>query len=82
MQSALEKVDVLVTTGSVSMGERDILKPVLQQYFKATIHFGIIPFLSRIDNKVVWIHLSRALLCFRSREYETGKTDDVCNMYV
>lgn len=38
---ALEKVDVLVTTGSVSMGDRDMLKPILQNYFNATIHFGI-----------------------------------------
>ncbi|XP_014485463.1 PREDICTED: gephyrin [Dinoponera quadriceps] len=40
MQHALQKVDVLVTTGSVSMGDRDLLKPILQEYFKATIHFG------------------------------------------
>ncbi|KAG5324111.1 CIN protein, partial [Acromyrmex heyeri] len=37
---ALEKVDVLVTTGSVSMGDRDLLKPILENIFKATIHFG------------------------------------------
>ncbi|KYN07017.1 Gephyrin, partial [Cyphomyrmex costatus] len=38
--TALEKVDVLVTTGSVSMGDRDLLKPILENYFKAAIHFG------------------------------------------
>jgi len=38
---AIEKVDILVTTGSVSMGDRDMLKPILERYFKATIHFGI-----------------------------------------
>ncbi|KAL6422800.1 hypothetical protein ACFW04_010774 [Cataglyphis niger] len=37
---AVKKVDVIVTTGSVSMGDRDMLKPILQTYFKATIHFG------------------------------------------
>lgn len=40
IKGALEKVDVLVTTGSVSMGDRDLLKPILETYFKATIHFG------------------------------------------
>ncbi|XP_025985946.2 gephyrin isoform X2 [Solenopsis invicta] len=40
IKEALEKVDVLVTTGSVSMGDKDLLKPILETYFKATIHFG------------------------------------------
>ncbi|XP_077264401.1 molybdenum cofactor synthesis protein cinnamon [Temnothorax americanus] len=40
IKGALEKVDVLVTTGSVSMGDRDLLKPILERHFKATIHFG------------------------------------------
>lgn len=42
---ALAKVDVLVTTGSVSMGDRDLLKPILHEYFNATIHFGTFTFL-------------------------------------
>jgi len=44
IKEAIEKVDVLVTTGSVSMGDRDIMKPILQKYFKAVIHFGIVFF--------------------------------------
>lgn len=40
IMEAIKKVDVLVTTGSVSMGDRDMLKPILQTYFEATIHFG------------------------------------------
>lgn len=44
IKEALKHVDVLVTTGSVSMGDRDLLKPILEKCFKATIHFGI-PFL-------------------------------------
>ncbi|CAL7941421.1 unnamed protein product [Xylocopa violacea] len=40
IKNALEQVDVLITSGSVSMGDRDMLKPVLQHYFNATIHFG------------------------------------------
>ncbi|CAF4916721.1 unnamed protein product [Pieris macdunnoughi] len=37
---ALAKCDILVCTGGVSMGERDLLKPVLANDFGATIHFG------------------------------------------
>ncbi|KAG7199429.1 hypothetical protein KM043_014057 [Ampulex compressa] len=40
IKRALEQVDVLVTSGSVSMGDRDMLKPILEQHFNATIHFG------------------------------------------
>lgn len=36
----LDEADVLITTGSVSMGERDLIKRILVQDFKATIHFG------------------------------------------
>ncbi|XP_011505334.1 PREDICTED: gephyrin [Ceratosolen solmsi marchali] len=36
----LKKVDVLITTGSVSMGDKDILKRVLKEALNATIHFG------------------------------------------
>ncbi|XP_075226450.1 molybdenum cofactor synthesis protein cinnamon isoform X2 [Lycorma delicatula] len=37
---ALEDVDVLITTGSVSMGERDIIKSILKTDLEANIHFG------------------------------------------
>ncbi|KAF0290935.1 Gephyrin [Amphibalanus amphitrite] len=40
MRSALRRADVLVTTGGVSMGERDIIKRLLTQDLGATIHFG------------------------------------------
>ena len=40
IRKSLNKVDVLITTGSVSMGDRDMLKPILQKVFHATIHFG------------------------------------------
>lgn len=30
----------MITTGGVSMGELDLLKPVLERQLKATIHFG------------------------------------------
>jgi gephyrin len=34
------EVDVLITTGSVSMGERDVLKRILEVGFDATVIFG------------------------------------------
>ncbi|RHZ82706.1 hypothetical protein Glove_104g49 [Diversispora epigaea] len=40
LRSALSQVDVLVTTGGVSMGEFDLLKPILEQSLGAKIHFG------------------------------------------
>nr|XP_012149862.1 PREDICTED: gephyrin [Megachile rotundata]XP_012149863.1 PREDICTED: gephyrin [Megachile rotundata] len=40
IKHAIKQVDVLITSGSVSMGDKDMLKPILQHYFKATIHFG------------------------------------------
>ncbi|XP_021365763.1 gephyrin-like isoform X2 [Mizuhopecten yessoensis] len=40
VKSSLEKVDVIVTSGGVSMGEKDLLRHVLQTDFKAKIHFG------------------------------------------
>ena len=45
IQSALESADVLVTTGGVSMGEKDLLRHVLETHFSARIHFG------RVDMK-------------------------------
>ncbi|GFN82326.1 gephyrin [Plakobranchus ocellatus] len=39
-QSALDKVDVVVTTGGVSMGDKDYLKQVLQVDLKAKIFFA------------------------------------------
>lgn len=43
--TALDKADVLVSTGGVSMGEMDLLRHILIDRFKATIHFG------RVDMK-------------------------------
>jgi len=40
LQAALEKSDVLVTTGGVSMGDRDLLRQVLVSNFGAEIHFA------------------------------------------
>ncbi|XP_063217717.1 gephyrin [Bacillus rossius redtenbacheri] len=40
MKEALSAGDLVVTTGSVSMGERDILKEVLVTDLGATVHFG------------------------------------------
>ncbi|KAI8384612.1 MoaB/Mog domain-containing protein [Radiomyces spectabilis] len=40
MREALNNVDVLITTGGVSMGEADFMKPILEQKLGATVHFG------------------------------------------
>jgi len=40
LKAALEKVDVIITTGGVSMGEMDLLKPTIEQSLQGTIHFG------------------------------------------
>lgn len=39
-QEVLERCDVVVTTGGVSMGEFDLIKEVLQKDFGAVVHFG------------------------------------------
>lgn len=40
LRSALKSVDVIVTSGGVSMGEFDLLKPTLERSLGGTIHFG------------------------------------------
>ncbi|KAI9717204.1 MAG: hypothetical protein M1828_007397 [Chrysothrix sp. TS-e1954] len=40
LRSALTNVDVLITSGGVSMGELDLLKPVIERSLGGTVHFG------------------------------------------
>ena len=40
MKSALDKADVIITTGGVSMGELDLLKPTIERSLDGIIHFG------------------------------------------
>ncbi|KAG5994119.1 hypothetical protein E4U52_001428 [Claviceps spartinae] len=40
IRDALRKNDVLITTGGVSMGELDLLKPTIERKMGGTIHFG------------------------------------------
>jgi len=40
LKDALPKVDVIITTGGVSMGELDLLKPTIEQSLGGTIYFG------------------------------------------
>ena len=40
LKNALDKVDVIITTGGVSMGELDLLKPTIERSLGGTIHFG------------------------------------------
>lgn len=37
---AIHNVDIIVTTGGVSMGELDLLKPTIERSMGGTIHFG------------------------------------------
>ncbi|WPH04606.1 gephyrin [Acrodontium crateriforme] len=40
LRDAMRAVDVIVTTGGVSMGELDLLKPTIERSLGGTIHFG------------------------------------------
>jgi molybdopterin biosynthesis enzyme len=40
LKEALAVSDIIVTTGSVSMGEKDLLKEILVADLGAVIHFG------------------------------------------
>nr|OQO17941.1 hypothetical protein B0A51_15578 [Rachicladosporium sp. CCFEE 5018] len=40
LRSAMRSVDVIVTSGGVSMGELDLLKPTIERQLGGTIHFG------------------------------------------
>ena len=40
LRKALDSVEVLITTGGVSMGEKDLIKSLAQKEFGAILHFG------------------------------------------
>ncbi|OQO09451.1 hypothetical protein B0A48_04851 [Cryoendolithus antarcticus] len=40
LRSVMRSVDVIVTSGGVSMGELDLLKPTIERQLGGTIHFG------------------------------------------
>ncbi|KAI1416914.1 gephyrin [Hypoxylon sp. FL1857] len=40
LRDALRQVDLIITTGGVSMGELDLLKPTIERSLGGTIHFG------------------------------------------
>jgi len=40
LRDAFRKVDLIITTGGVSMGELDLLKPTIERSLGGTIHFG------------------------------------------
>ncbi|KAF2473952.1 gephyrin [Lindgomyces ingoldianus] len=40
LRDAFRKVDVIITSGGVSMGELDLLKPTIERSLGGTIHFG------------------------------------------
>jgi gephyrin len=40
LRDAFQKVDVIITSGGVSMGELDLLKPTIERSLSGTIYFG------------------------------------------
>ena len=40
LRDAFQEVDVIITSGGVSMGELDLLKPTIERSLGGTIHFG------------------------------------------
>lgn len=40
LKEGLRRTDVVISTGGVSMGERDLVKPVIERSLGGTIHFG------------------------------------------
>jgi len=40
LRSAMDRCDVIVTTGGISMGEKDVMEDVFVEQFGATVHFG------------------------------------------
>ncbi|KAL8826511.1 MAG: hypothetical protein Q9170_007372 [Blastenia crenularia] len=40
LRDAMRKVSIVITTGGVSMGELDLLKPTIERSLGGTIHFG------------------------------------------
>ena len=40
LRAAMRRVDVIITSGGVSMGELDLLKPTIERQLGGTIHFG------------------------------------------
>jgi len=40
LRNAFRRVDVIITSGGVSMGELDLLKPTIERSLGGTIHFG------------------------------------------
>ncbi|KAK1834318.1 molybdenum cofactor synthesis domain-containing protein [Podospora conica] len=40
LRGAMREVDLVITTGGVSMGELDLLKPTIERSLGGTIHFG------------------------------------------
>ncbi|VDQ14521.1 unnamed protein product, partial [Trichobilharzia regenti] len=64
LSKALASCDILITSGGVSMGERDIISQILVDEFQATLHFGrnpvscyvtthlfVLPLLRKLDGK-------------------------------
>jgi molybdenum cofactor synthesis domain-containing protein len=60
MREALEAADVLITSGGVSMGTRDLIKPLLERM--ATIRFGRVSF--KPGKPLTFATTAKGKLCF------------------
>ncbi|KAH8083659.1 hypothetical protein HD553DRAFT_312875 [Filobasidium floriforme] len=40
LQKGLEEADIVITTGGTSMGEADLLKPIIEHHLNGVVHFG------------------------------------------
>lgn len=70
IDEALKKVDILVTTGSTN--NRDLMKIILEEYYKADIHFGNVSFFLLIIKYIKRkIHAS----CLKLKRISSGNID-------
>ncbi len=64
MREALKKVDVLVTSGGVSMGEQDLIKEVLYTDLQATLKFGRVKMKPGYEHYFIYLFMNISLLLF------------------
>ncbi|WAR19582.1 GEPH-like protein [Mya arenaria] len=82
MRSALDQVDIIVTSGGVSMGEKDLLRHVLEKDLGATVHFGrVLMKPGKPTTFATLVHEGRTKLFFGLPGNPVSATV-TCNLYV
>lgn len=82
LDRGLQEADMVVSTGSVSMGDRDHLKDVLKNDIKATIHFGRVnlkPGKPTTFATVVRNEQKKFIFCLPGNPFSAAVT---CHLYV